>query len=317
VAQAHFGKGRRLLQTLGEDKSGAKWDIETIRKSGEAFFVESIPNDDPLRPLAEKAIREGVFGVSLKDLTDDEIRGICDTRAAIVTSDTKNKMTPRVSQCPRKSLGAASEKLTRSRDLIFRNYLEALNTRLINEHILRRPFDIYVFSHTHIAEASYSPFAGTGSSWVPIVMNSRAWQRTISDEQLRSYMQQRNLKAADVLKLKPEDLPPCYPVVLIPAYTERPRGCYGTGNNPASHGHLIISAIRWGSCNEVRIQTRLYPGAHRLIGHSAGHYEWTRPGQVRNASVELKSRGILDVAFKQRPMRMGGLTSQFQSDTTI
>jgi UDP-2,3-diacylglucosamine pyrophosphatase LpxH len=214
----------QLLQTLGEDKSGVKWDIDAIRKSGDIFFAESIPNDDPLRPATEKAIKDGILGVSLKDLSDNEIQAICDRRAGIAALDDAKKVKPRVSLCPKPSLGASAEKLLRSRDSIFMNYLLALSRRLINDRILRQPFEVYVFSHTHTAEASYSPFEGSGSSWVPVVMNSGAWQRTISDEQLQSYMQQRGLRAADVLKLNPEDLPPCYPVILISAYSDHPRG---------------------------------------------------------------------------------------------
>ena len=192
----------QMSQTLGEDKLGDKWDINAIQRKGNAFFVESIPNDDPLRLAAEKAIKEGVFGVSIGDLSDDEIKGICDSRAALVKSDLKKKLTPRVTTCPRKSLGAATEKLTKSRDSIFRKYMSELSRRLISNGVLSRPFSLFVFSHTHITEASYSPFGAISSSWRPVVMNTGAWQRTISDEQLNRYMQLKSLKAADVLKLK-------------------------------------------------------------------------------------------------------------------
>ena len=208
-------------QLLG-GREGARWDIAAIRKRGNRFFAESIPSDDPLRAVVEKAIANRNLGVELSDLKDAEIQSICDVRAAIYAEDTHNHKTPRVTQCPRASLGGLAAAVIGSRDSIFQSHLLDTVARL------RRSgnntlFSLFIFAHTHDAEASYSPFNRSRSSWRPIVVNCGAWQRTISKEQLEYEMRRRNLRAQDVLTLQPDDLPACYPVVTVPPYGTTPR----------------------------------------------------------------------------------------------
>jgi hypothetical protein len=213
----------QLTQRLG-DQRGPNWDVAAMRATGNRFFVESLPSDDPVRQLAEEALKEGTLGVSVSDLSDDEIRGICSWRAAILKEDATLKRPPRLTPCRQKGLGSNAEALLRSRDSIFREHLKETSQRLRREGGTRTPFALFVFSHTHLAEASYAPFAGNSSSWKPLVMNTGAWQRTISEAQINKYMREKNLQPAEVLKLRPEDLPPCYPVVFVPAYATVPQG---------------------------------------------------------------------------------------------
>jgi hypothetical protein len=200
-----------------------KWDTVAIRKAGDRFFADSIPKDDPLRTLVEKSLNDGSFGAKLSDLTDKEIQSICDVRAAIVAEDTRNRKPLRVELCPKATLGAGASALTSSRDSIYQQYLIDTFTRL-RALGSTRPFSLFIFSHTHLAEASYSPFArSTSSSWRPIVVNTGAWQRTISEQQLEKLMRDRGVKEKDVLKLQPEDLPPCYPVIIVAPYSSTPQ----------------------------------------------------------------------------------------------
>ena len=204
-------------------QNGVKWDTVAIRKAGDRFFADSIPKDDPLRTLVEKSLNDGSFGAKLSDLTDKEIQSICDVRAAIVAEDTRNRKPLRVELCPKATLGAGASALTGSRDSIYQQYLIDTFTRL-RALGSTRPFSLFIFSHTHLAEASYSPFArSTSSSWRPIVVNTGAWQRTISEQQLEKLMRDRGVKEKDVLKLQPEDLPPCYPVIIVAPYSSTPQ----------------------------------------------------------------------------------------------
>jgi len=211
----------QINQSLGSQQ-GSKWDTVAIRKGGDRFFAESIPNDDPLRSLVEKSLSDGTFGTKLSDLTDEDLQSICDVRAAIVADDTRNHKTPRVTLCPKLSLGAAAASVIQSRDTIFQKHLTDMWNRL-RASGKTRPFTLFVFSHTHLAEASYSPFERSSSSWRPIVVNTGAWQRTISEQQLQSLMRDKGLQARDVLKLQPENLPPCYPVIIVSPYSSTPQ----------------------------------------------------------------------------------------------
>lgn len=211
----------QITQSLGEQK-GVQWDTAGIRRRGDRFFAESIPNDDPLRALVEKSLRDRTLGIKLSDLTDEQIQSICEVRAAIVAEDNKNGKTPRVSLCPRPKLGSIVTGLTRSRDSIFRRHLEATLTNL-RARGNAKPFSLFIFAHTHLPESSYSPFEGSSSSWRPFVVNSGAWQRTVSEEHLRNHVAANNLKEADVLKLQPDNLPACYPVIIVPPYSSTPQ----------------------------------------------------------------------------------------------
>ena len=211
----------QIGQSLG-GQNGAQWDTAAIRKRGDRFFPESIPNDDPLRTLVEKSLKDGSFGLKLSDLTEKEIQSICDVRAAIVAEDTRNHKAPRVTLCPKATLGSIATTLTTSRDFIFQTHLTDTASRL-RALGNTRPFSLFVFSHTHLAEASYSPFDRSSSSWRPIVVNTGAWQRTISAQQLESLMRDKGLKEKDVLKLEPENLPPCYPVIMVAPYSSTPQ----------------------------------------------------------------------------------------------
>jgi hypothetical protein len=211
----------QIGQSLG-GRDGVRWDTAAIRKRGNRFFAESIPDDDPLRALVEKSIADRTFGINLSDLKDEELQSICDVRAAIVAEDTRNHKPPRVTLCPKANLGAAIGKLVTTRDSIFQKYLSDTLTRL-RARGAARPFSLFAFAHTHLPEASYSPFERSSSNWRPIVVNSGAWQRTLSEQQLKTYRSTRHLSAVDVLKLQPEDLPPCYPVITIPPYSTTPR----------------------------------------------------------------------------------------------
>jgi len=160
------------------------------------------------------------IAMKLDELTNKEIQSICDGRAAMVAEDKKNKKPLRVTLCPKKFLGAGATKLTRSVDAIFQKHLRETRDRLRTPDN-NQSFSLFIFAHTHQAISSYSPFENSGSNWTPIVVNSGAWQRTISEEQLQKEMSDKNWRSEDVLKLQPENLPACYPVIKVEPYSSR------------------------------------------------------------------------------------------------
>jgi Calcineurin-like phosphoesterase len=208
--------GTQIGQSLGGQEKGVRWDIAAIRKLGNRFFVESIPSDDPLRALVQRAMRNGTLGINISNLSDEELQSICDVRAAVA-----NQKPPRVTPCPKAKLGAIGRNLITSRETIFQKHLNDTLTRL-RARGSATDFRLFIFAHTHLPESSYSPFRSL-SGWQPIVVNSGAWQRTYSEQQLERDRKSRRLKASGVLQLQPENLPACYPVVTIPPYAGSPQ----------------------------------------------------------------------------------------------
>jgi hypothetical protein len=212
----------QLVQLLGEDKA-PQWDLAEIRRGGDRFFAESLANDDPLRGAVEESLKQGRLGIRISELSDVEIQSICNLRFALAREDSKAHRSPRLSTCPQKNLGWLATKAVIARDSIFRKYLEATFAKLRTAGATRR-FALFVFSHTHVPESSYSPFEQSGdTSWRPIVVNTGAWQRTISDQELQRYMTRSGLKEKDVLKQTPDTLFPCYPVVVVAPYASTPQ----------------------------------------------------------------------------------------------
>jgi hypothetical protein len=212
----------QLKQVLGEGR-GVGWDIDRLRAGGNKFFYESIPDNDPLRAATRKAVDEGTLGLSVANLSDDEIKGICAIRSAEFAREGEPH---HIAECPKKDFGAVIQGLVRSRESIFMEHLNGTANRLAKAGFGSGEFELYVFSHTHLAEAGYAPFQHSPSQWQPLVMNTGAWQRTIDEGDLNALINRRHLGAKDVLALQPEDLPPCYSFIVVAPYgdKEKPRG---------------------------------------------------------------------------------------------
>jgi hypothetical protein len=131
-----------------------------------------------------------------------------------VRSETKKTT---IGECPRKdgTLGAGLEALLRARDKVLAEHLEKTCEALSG--CADDPFQVFVFSHTHLAVPPYSPIKK--GDWRPLVVNTGAWQRVVTPAQLTTIKSQQAMPKKNVLpRLVPEDLPPCYSVVLIKPY---------------------------------------------------------------------------------------------------
>lgn len=208
---------------LGEqDGTPPKWDTAAIKAEGPRFFLDSIPNDHPFYGATKQALEEGKLTASFLDVArnENDIRTICDERAALVKIQKELPTSERtMTECPRQggTLGALGEALFRARNTVLAEHLEKICRNL--EGCVQNPFSVFVFSHTHLAVPGYSPIKN--GSWRPLVINTGAWQRVVTPNELSMLRQERHLTDAEVLnKLEPEDLPACYSVILIPAYTE-------------------------------------------------------------------------------------------------
>jgi 3',5'-cyclic AMP phosphodiesterase CpdA len=209
---------KQTSQWMGKQKANDKWNAEDILKSGDKFIVQSFAPDDPLLPAITVAYKKGTLPIHTADLSADEINEICDRRALIRKKEERTQNCDAgecIALCPSPAAGAAVEALFNLREKHFRAYLIQVADSLKTSHVIQANFQIYVYSHTHIAEAP-DPLRGFARPWDLTVANTGAWQRVASDEQLDKIETCRGLKDEQVLAvLKPEDLPACYSAVTI------------------------------------------------------------------------------------------------------
>jgi UDP-2,3-diacylglucosamine pyrophosphatase LpxH len=207
--------------SVGGGENSRDWDIESVRQLGDRFFIESLPPNDPLRSAADEAAKEHVLGLSIHDLTDDDIREICDARLALNAAQPKVKLVSAPDRCPRRTTGALAQKgLRRSRDAILREHLQKRFQEMSHAEPSAPKFQLFVFGHTHLAEDAFRPMQGTLSDWQLVAVNTGAWQRVIDPADLKEWQGART--EASVLTAEPEQLPPCYSVVVVRPYEARP-----------------------------------------------------------------------------------------------
>jgi hypothetical protein len=217
------------LDLDGGDVQPPEWDLPATRRRGAAFLVESLVPDDRFRGLADSAVKDGSLSIDLSELTDQEIVAICDYRAALRRARRRLERSltqvPHVGQaiteCARvpATRGSAYEYFWRSRDARVVDRLEQVN-RAPGRDGLTSPVKVFVYGHQHLPDNGFAPVRGAES---PIVINSGAWQRTVTPFQLDDLMKTRGPAEAGVFRqLQPEDLPACYGVVWIDPYVDRP-----------------------------------------------------------------------------------------------
>ena len=174
-----------------------EWDLARIRRDLPTFLAASLPGDDPFTTVLKYA-RAEEFNAAGRMLSDEQVEGICDYRAA--TRRARRRMErvltqlagtgPPVAECPRlpQTVGPAFEYYWRSRDRQVKNQVgDTTGIAAI------------VFGHTHLLDR---PFRLSGDRG-PIVVTSGAWQRTVHPLQIRQ------------LDAQPESLAPCYSFIRL------------------------------------------------------------------------------------------------------
>ncbi len=233
------------LELDGGDVQPPVWDFEAVRQQGVRFFAESLLPDDPFLPAVDRAMRRGELALDPARLTDQELGAICDYRAALRRARRRleRSMTqaattgPPLSECPRTraTRGSAYEYFWGSRDAAFGRRIEQVNATLAQDGRSAPAPRVFVYGHSHLAAVGFVPVRG--ASW-PIVLNSGAWQRTVTPFQLEAVMEERGWSSAELLEhLRPEDLPACYGVVWIDPYSDA---------SPNPRLRLWRSDGRWG-----------------------------------------------------------------------
>lgn len=129
---------------------------------------------------------------------------------------------PTITACPQKSLGAFAQKLFSNRDKVFGQHLNETLQRLSAAGATDHGFDLFVYSHTHLSDSGFYVINDPPRRWNPLIVNTGAWQRTVTPEQLNRIQTQKKLDKRGVSTLRPEDLPACYPFVLVEPYPRTP-----------------------------------------------------------------------------------------------
>ena len=222
------------------DVEAPVWRLDDIRADGPEFILSTVPDDDRLRPMVLQAFETGQLEELLVTLSDDDLRALCDYRAAVRRARRRferiltqlDPTGPVVSECPRtrESTGPAFEYFWQSRDRTFQRHLEQRRGE-------GPPIAVFVHGHTHLADYPQGNFTRVeaGGTYVvdgfspvrdaasPIVINGGAWQRTVTPVMLDRFAAERGLSDRELLEeMRPEQLPPCYSFVEIPPYTDLP-----------------------------------------------------------------------------------------------
>lgn len=205
-------------QALGGDPAES-FDLKRLKQDyevkPESFLFDFLTPEDPLRALLEDARKAGEPVPKIGDLTDEEIRAACAQRQVENESRPADAKLP---ACPKTTgLGAAAQALNEillpgAKNKRFRDYLTEAAASLPAGSRPTRQFEHYVFAHTH-KEESFLPFA-LNATFKPTVWNDGAWQRRATPEELCTVIKKKGYsKEEALLKLRPEDLPACYPFV--------------------------------------------------------------------------------------------------------
>ena len=213
----------QAIQGLGKEDDEGKppqWDLKATRSKDIQFFVESFPQDDPIRNKVEKLLLEGKQEFDPSKLSNHEINIICDTRSTLINNQ---KLKGGIQPCPNlkgdpKSLRAFATALVRSEKEILSDHLVRRYDSIPDELKPKVPFGNFVYGHTHKAK-TYERFFEKEEWRKSKVFNTGAWQRVANPDQLQKI--QKKMKLPDdkaLLRLNPEDLPPCYSFVRIPPY---------------------------------------------------------------------------------------------------
>lgn len=199
---------------LGEGDKVPPWDFEATRAQGPGLLLAMLPPDARWGDAIRAASAQGGLANSMEGFTDEELRGLCDTQWArhLDAGD------GRIRNCSPADgdLGAVfgsfldpdkvmADHLDKRRQELSERYGDAWDGR----------FDTFIYSHTHKAERISRPVArNLGGSWDPAVVNTGAWQRVVSESHLEMLRQpgQEDLVS---FSHTPEDLAPCYSVVLV------------------------------------------------------------------------------------------------------
>ena len=254
------------------------WDLGAVRAQGPSFLVDSLPDDDRFKPLAQRSLDTGGLETLMNALNDEELTAICNYRAAVRRARRRferiltqiDPQGPPVAECPRlpDSRGGQFDYFWRTRDLIYGRRLETVQADLPAGG---GPIAIFVHNHTHLVDwrqrillstsqgrpVIVDGFSPVRNALAPVVVNGGAWQRTITPVQFARLRAASDLSDAELLgALRPEHLAPCYSFVQVDPYD-------GTPAAPVVRYWRQADSGTWEMAAECGRQPALPPGNAR------------------------------------------------------
>lgn len=210
---------RQRFDWLGEkpEPGGVEWDIDKIKRLDDAEFVlYSVEPTSPERQVLADAYAKGELAGLVRQLRTNEIELLCN-RAEVFAQQREHSGGggPQIKRCPQKNsqgarLGYFAKKLLLADDVVLKGYLRRTKSALPNP---RKPFQIYIYGHTH--SAKYPWIVDASPEWDVSVVNTGAFQRIASDKFVAKLPASVRDDPAFLSKLKPEQLPECYSFVTL------------------------------------------------------------------------------------------------------
>ena len=185
----------------GAQTNAPAFDRALAIQAGADLFASSLPKDDPFRKLIEgagpgaKEVRAELTELA-KTLSDEDLQMLCQNALVL---EKKNLCAPALA-------ALAESKLVPKRVVFKRHFADRRKTE--------GDFEVFVYAHTHQWEEAWKVELDRDMSVK--VINTGAFQRLVDEEGFLQRAKARRLSPAEALRqLRPEDLAPCYGVVVV------------------------------------------------------------------------------------------------------
>jgi UDP-2,3-diacylglucosamine pyrophosphatase LpxH len=197
---------RQKSVMLGKPPPGkVDWDIDVGRKMGAMLFLYSLAKDDPLRQQLEKndaeaqAVRSELAQLAndRARLPDAEVQQLCD----MIAANEKEHI------CWNMQLGSLAEHFLSSKAKVMARHLA-------DRQATYKSMRVFIYGHTHQFEEPWRVNLDSGPTIT--IANTGAFQRLVDEAGFLKRLNGRTPQEA-LRTMTPEELPPCYTAVIVPA----------------------------------------------------------------------------------------------------
>jgi UDP-2,3-diacylglucosamine pyrophosphatase LpxH len=212
----------QTIGILGAQAENA-WDVKAVRAEKRRFLIEALKADPDSAALYAVLQNDHEADAAAARLSDEQIVALCDQLKVL------HRANAQIQLCPIRTVGLGSPATegpdttnphlgalvnqNRGAMAVLYKYLSRRRDDLLAQDSTRKPFQLFVWAHTHKETPSQKIHIGP---WELSHVNTGAWQRVAS----ASYVVEKaggDRKAA-LAKVKIEELPPSYSYVMVKPY---------------------------------------------------------------------------------------------------